>query len=223
MMRLPVMIKGTAIGAVLLFMVACSSGDGFQASPDATVAPDDLPVIAAAAVASFSLEERFAELTGIVQGDGPSQPLGWTGVYTGEAGPDGRGRVSLYLGMDAQEAGDMLAAAQADLARLSTGALRLFTSGSDESFGAGPCDHAADRRTDDGCAWRDRSVPAVGDEAAALSSDVVPNLRLSAVVFRRGPVMAHVEVQSRSALQSERVANQLAAALDEQIKERLSQ
>jgi hypothetical protein len=230
--------KAALVVAFLLFHVACSGGDDFQADPDATVVPEQLPRLVAAAGDSLALDVLREGVIEVPEDDRPScwgmevwtncrvdggpEIPGWHSSFENEDGS--RLTVAVFIGVDAVHARDMVRDKGGELQRQSSGFLRvLFAPAAlGDTFVSGPCDGAADRASDAGCAWRSRSTPNVGDSAMAFGSDAVEDLELSALVFARGPVFVEVQAWSPGGANAGREAERLARALDEQIRGLLS-
>lgn len=222
--------------AVLLLVVACGDDEEFEPAPGATVEAAQLDGLIDAALADFELERSAVQPEPMPDGDaGPSclqvevgsctfpRPPGVTVSLQGDDGA--RVFVRLVLGVDSLEAGDLVQRAEQSRRLEATETLRIFYESAPvpESRIVGPCRQGSDWSSDEGCAWQERDAPDVGDEATAMKSDSLEVTRLSAVAFARESVFADVQVITTDGDLPNGLADDIAGALDEQIKLALSQ
>ena len=121
--------------------------------------------------------------------------------------------------------GQLIDQAEFGRSRAATLALRVGYEGAPIPAGnaIGPCDPKAERTADDGCAWQDRSAPKVGDEARAMKSETLDRNAFSSVSFARSSVYVDIEVVQTGTKAPNQLADKLASAMDDQIKQALSQ
>lgn len=219
-----------------LVVLGCSGGaDGWEPAPGAMVEESELEGLTAAALSDFDLEWLITQPEPSDEDEGPScfevetgpcrvsRPPGLTAVLRNEGH---QVVITLRAGIDSLEAGDQVDAAMTSRRLASTRGLRLFYETPELIDGTpiGPCDFDAERESDQGCAWRDRNSPGAGDEALAMNSETLEETAFSAVAFARGHVFADVQVVRRGESSApDGLADDLAKALDEQIKQALSQ
>lgn len=222
--------------AVLLLVLACGGeGDGFEPAPGAALDQDELEGLMDAALADFDLQKRAVQHEPLAQArgglscfeveSGPCsvpRPPGLAAAFEGNDGT--RVLVRLTLGLDELEAGDLVDQAIVSKGHEATAMLRTVYESKQlpGSFVSGPCDEQADGDSDEGCAWQERDAPGVGDQARAMKSVTLETTRLSAVAFSRAFVAAEVDVVAVDGKVSDSLADDIAEALDEQIKAALS-
>jgi hypothetical protein len=202
--------------AVFLFLVACGGGDDFEPAPGAAVSVVEFEGLIEAAVGDLGLEQVKS-----IPSPEPS-PTGHTVRYS-----DAENRevtVGLQRGIDAEDARE-LASLQADSLRsMETRVWRLLTAPTtDGPVTGGQCEEALDPNEDNGCAWQGRDAPAVGDSARSLRSSVVADSGFVFVAFARENIIAMVMVRQYENGTPGGLADDIAEALDEQIKRALSQ
>jgi hypothetical protein len=229
-MSLVVLLQRTTLMVVLLFVLACGDDEGFEPAPGATVALSDLDALIENALSGFDLQREP------LLDPQPDTDGGYASCFKVESGPCSVPRppealasfraktgpivvVRLALGVDSVEAGDLVSSTTQGRSRVATESLRIVSGSAPvpASRAVGPCVETADPTGDKGCAWESRGAPDVGDEARAMRSDSLDAMRLSAVAFARGHVFADVQVASSDGDVPDRLANQIAKALDEQI------
>ena len=221
--------------AVFLFVLGCSGGDDFEPSPGASVAVDELDGLIDAAMTDFELERASFQPQPVADTDaGPScfqvesgqcslpSPPGVVVSLLGDGGE--RVFVRLTLGIDSLEAGDLVQRAVTSRGHEATEMLRVVYESAPvpETRAFGPCRQSADWSSDEGCAWQERGAPDVGDKASAMKSDSLEATRLSAVAFARESLFADVQVITADGNVPNGLADDIAEALDEQIKLALS-
>lgn len=229
-------LRRTALAAVLLFAVACGGGDSFEPAPGASVQESDLEALVREVVHRFDLQWSNAWAY-----PSPEEMANRPSCFEVESGPCSIPRapglaVALYredsadvlvrvtLGIDMEEAGDLQRAGVTSRRHVESRLLRVLYEPASElgSMPSGPCDRDADRAADEGCAWQERGAPKVGDRVAAIKSDSLERGGMSAVVFSRGHIAVDIEVIEAGSGPPDRLADDLAKALDEQIKLALS-
>ncbi len=235
-----VLSLGRSVLVAFLVVPGCAGGDNFKPAPGAAVTPDELDALIEAVVQERNLEV-VSNFVLEPQVEGPNR-LGCTDagvepciVTSGPAGLPGRAirlrdeegndiSLSLQLAGDSQEAGEMVRGQTAALGLITTLNQRQMSAPEmTGSIGAGPCDHDVNHDDDMGCAWQERGAPGVGDTAEALRSDVVEGARFAFVAFAREDVIAMVSVRRHDAEKPDQLADDIAKAVDKQIKQALSQ
>ena len=231
-------LRRIALAAVLLFVLGCSEGnDRFEPAPGASLELGELDRLLDAALVDFDLQREPIQPQTL-----PDNGGGYSSCFEVESGPCSvprapgvvvslRGEngalvlIQLMLGIDAMEVGDLVQSATQSRRLEATETLRVIYESAPvpETRVTGPCDQSADRTSDEGCAWGRRDAPNVGDEARAMKSDSLGFTRLSAVAFARESLFADVQVITADGDVPNGLADDLAEALDEQIKLALSQ
>ena len=228
--------KAVLVTAFLVVLGCSGEDDGWEPAPGARVEESELEGLTAAAVSDFDLEWLITQPEPSENEDeGPScfevetgpcrvsSTPGLTAVLRDEGH---QVVITLRAGIDSLEAGDQVDAAMTSRRLASTRSLRLFYETPELIDGTpiGPCDFDAERESDQGCAWRDRTSPGTGDEGLAMNSETLEETAFSAVAFARGHVFADVQVVRRGDPSApDGLADDLAKALDEQIKQALAQ
>jgi hypothetical protein len=234
------LIRKTALLAVFSLTAACGGDeDNFEPPPGALVEAGELEALIAHALSGLGLEIGMVQpiphpqdVDGYqscfeTQSAGPcriQRAPGLSVAFRDEGGL--AGRITVQLGVDHLEAGDLLGSAMVSRSLTTTETLRVFVAGTvpPGRVVGGSCDPEAGRDSEDGCAWRERGAPKVGDDALAMSVEVLETDAFSAVAFNRGHVFAEIEVGRQGSRDvPDAVADDIARALDEQIKRALSQ
>ena len=233
-------LRRTALVAVLLFVLACGTSDDFEPAPGASVELADLETLIQAAVQDRDLEvlnsmvlepqegapapqDCFNAVEGSCTAvEAPSDVPGHAVFYADE---DGREiAVALQLASEPLQAQEFVQGQTKAMQSIETQAHRLMSDPSPSGpIASRQCDEHADADEDSGCAWQSRRAPDVGDEAAALRSTVVSGSGYAYVAFARQNVFAVITIRQYDSGTPERLADDIAESLDEQIKSALSQ
>ena len=238
-MKLLNALERTALGAVLLLAAACSGSDDFEPAPGASIEVADFEGVISTAMAEMDLQE----LNSIpLEGEEFEEPrpscfeveVGPCSVGDPEPNPPGHAiryhdsedreiTVTLQLATDALHAGDLVEGQTGSLLSIETQAWRLMAAPPPHGqVASGPCDTEVDPDEEQGCAWQDRGAPGVGDSAGALQNNVVTDSGYAAVAFARHYVFAVVMVRQYESGTPGGIADDVAEAVDEQIKAALS-
>ncbi|HEX5369203.1 MAG TPA: hypothetical protein VFY10_07290 [Dehalococcoidia bacterium] len=225
-------VLGKAVlGAAFLLLAACSGGDSFKANPNAVVDSSQLgPMIATAAapqgltqVSTQTLPlpgdtERSCNDVGL--GCNPfGSPPGLDVIYKGSDGSSAI--VEVLVEPETLDAKNMMQS-RAETVQIASMAM-MDPSSCTAGRLCGACDAKAVFNSDQACAYSEYNAPKVGDHVLAYASDAIQGRNAAAVFFARDFLVGRVEVTAPTVKAAQSEANRLATALDEQMKQTLSQ